>query len=142
MGVAHAPFAALLGCDTGADRRPAAQSAARCRLEAVDCQLDIANAIVHEVTRVGYSAKATWPARGTVLPNFGSPTLFPSFGIQHGVTREREGGPCHGPPTGAALEKCGAREFARCVGCSRRYQRKIAGRCHRNVGQDVHGPRS
>jgi len=28
MGVAHAPLAALLGCDSGADWRPAAQSAA------------------------------------------------------------------------------------------------------------------
>jgi hypothetical protein len=28
MGVAHAPLGALLGCDSGADPRPAAQSAA------------------------------------------------------------------------------------------------------------------
>jgi hypothetical protein len=28
MGVAHAPVAALLGCDSGAEGRPAAQSAA------------------------------------------------------------------------------------------------------------------
>jgi hypothetical protein len=28
MGVAHAPAVALFGCDSGADRRPAAQSAA------------------------------------------------------------------------------------------------------------------
>lgn len=48
MGVAHAPLAALLGCDTGADRRAAAQNAARCSHEAADWQPDTANAIVHE----------------------------------------------------------------------------------------------
>jgi hypothetical protein len=36
MGVAHAPLVALLGCDSGADSRPAAQSAAGCKREAAD----------------------------------------------------------------------------------------------------------
>lgn len=45
MGVAHAPLAALLGCDSGADSRPAAQSAAGCRREAADWPEDGASVI-------------------------------------------------------------------------------------------------
>jgi hypothetical protein len=47
MGVAHAPLAALLGCDSGAEGRPAAPSAAGCRREAADWQKDRAAVIAH-----------------------------------------------------------------------------------------------
>jgi hypothetical protein len=40
------PLIALLGCDSGADSRPAAQSAAGCRREAADWQEDRASMIV------------------------------------------------------------------------------------------------
>jgi hypothetical protein len=56
MGVAHALLAALLGCDSGADSRPAAQSAAGCRREAADGQEDRASVIVQRAMRQMYSA--------------------------------------------------------------------------------------
>ena len=77
MGVAHAPAVALLGFDSGAERRPAAQSAADCRREAADCQEDSASVVVQGVMRAVYSANGPCVSRGTVLPSFGSPTLFP-----------------------------------------------------------------
>jgi hypothetical protein len=78
MGVAHAPLDALLGCDSDADLRPAAQSAADCRREAADGQEDRASVIVHRAMQPLYSANSPGLSRGTVLPSFRSPTLFPS----------------------------------------------------------------
>ena len=84
MGVAHALLAALLGCDSGADSRPAAQSAAGCRREAADWQEDRASVIVQRTMRPLYSANIQGVSRGTVLPSFGSPTLFPPLESRHG----------------------------------------------------------
>ena len=78
MGVAHAPLDALLSCDSGADSRPPAQSAAARRREAADWQEDRASVIVQRAMRALYSANSTCVSRGTVLPTFGSPILFPS----------------------------------------------------------------
>jgi hypothetical protein len=78
MGVAHAPAVALLGCDSGADSRPAAQSAAGDRGEAADWQEDRASSIVQRAMQPLSSANSPGVSRGTVLPSFGSPTLFPS----------------------------------------------------------------
>jgi hypothetical protein len=76
IGVAHAPTVALLGCDSGADRRPAAQSAAARRREAADGQEDIGVHIVRGALPAVYARTVRVSARGTVLPSFGSPTLF------------------------------------------------------------------
>ena len=78
MGVAHALLAAPLGCDSGADSRPAAQSAAGCRREAADWQEDRASEIVRRAMRPLWPANSPGISRGTVLPSFRSPTLFPS----------------------------------------------------------------
>jgi hypothetical protein len=92
MGVAHAPLAALLDGDSGADSRPAAQSAAGCRREAADWQKDRASVIVQRAMRRLYSANSAGVSRGTVLPSFGSPTLFPSEVSGQPATREGETG--------------------------------------------------
>jgi hypothetical protein len=78
MGVAHAPLDALLGCDSGADSRPAAQSAAGGNREAADGQEDKASSIVQRAMRPLCPANSPGVSRGTVLPNFGSPT--PRYG--------------------------------------------------------------
>jgi hypothetical protein len=89
-GVAHAPLAALLGCDSGADSRPAAQSAAGCRREAADWQEDRASVIVQRALRRLVSANSPGVSRGTVLPSFGSPTVFPSEVSTQPATRVGE----------------------------------------------------
>ena len=90
MGVAHAPLAALLGCDSGGDSRPAAQSAAGCRRETADWPEDGASVIVQRAMRPLSSANSPRVSRGTVLPSFGSPTLFPSELSRQPATREGE----------------------------------------------------
>jgi hypothetical protein len=92
MGVAHAPLTALVGCDSGADSRPAAQIAAGCRREAADRQEDRAPVIVHQAMRPLHSANSPGVSRGTVLPSFRSPTLFPSEVSRQQATREGETG--------------------------------------------------
>ena len=104
MGVAHAPLAALVGCDSGADSRPAAQSAAGCGREAADWPEDRASVIVQRAMRPLYSANSPGVRRGTVLPSFGSPTLFPSSRVQTWATREGEGARVTGRPTGATAD--------------------------------------
>jgi hypothetical protein len=51
MGVAHAPLVAVLGCDSGADSGPAAQSAAGCRREAAHSQGNRKSVIVQRAMR-------------------------------------------------------------------------------------------
>jgi hypothetical protein len=92
MGVAHAPLVALLGCDSGADSRPAAQSAAGCKREAADWQEDRASEIVRRAMRPLCPANSPAISRGTVLPSFRSPTLFPSEVSRQPATREGETG--------------------------------------------------
>jgi len=93
MGVAHAPLAALLGCDSGADSRPAAQSAAEVRPEAADWQEHRAPFVWHKAKRAtGSASDPCGRAGGTVLPSFGSPTLFPSEVSRQPATREGETG--------------------------------------------------
>jgi hypothetical protein len=74
----HAPQTSRLGCDSGADSRPAAQSAAGDSREAADWQEDRASSILQRAIRRLSSANSPGVSRGTVLPSFGSPTLFPS----------------------------------------------------------------
>lgn len=105
MGVAHAPLAALLGCDSGTDGRPAAQNAAVVappNLRAVKNM-----AVAYSV--IGASAPLTAQRdrlvkRGTVLPNFGSPTLFPSSRIQTQATRGAKAAVREALPTGATAD--------------------------------------
>jgi hypothetical protein len=92
VGVAHAPQTASLGCDSGADSRPAAQSAAGCRREAVDQQGDRSSVIVQRAMRALSSADSPCVNRGTVLPSFGSLTLFPSEVSSEPQPREGETG--------------------------------------------------
>ena len=88
MGVAHAPLAALLGRDSSADSRTAAQSAAGCRREAADWPEDRASVIVQRAMRPLSFANSPGVSRGTVLPSFGSLTLFPSEVSRQPATRE------------------------------------------------------
>jgi hypothetical protein len=98
MGVAHAPAVALLGCDSGADSRAAAQSAAGYRRESAGGQKDRASVIVQRAMQPLHSAKTPGVSWGTVLPSFGSPTLFPSANRNQG----RRDGPMTVKPTSVA----------------------------------------
>ena len=102
--VAHAPVVSLLGCDSGADSMPAAQSAAGVRLEAVDWLEHRASFVLHKAKRAVGSASAACLGRGTVLPSFGSPTLFPLPRSRHRHPGEGQGGRVTVRPTGATAD--------------------------------------
>jgi hypothetical protein len=77
MGVAHAPLDALLGCDSGADSRPAAQSAAGCRREAAEWQKDRVSALMQRAMRPLHSAKSPGVSPGNGAPEFWFPHPVP-----------------------------------------------------------------
>jgi hypothetical protein len=77
MGVAHAPVAALLDCDSGVDSRPAAQSAAGWRREAADWQTDRASVIVPRAMRRLYSPKSLGCQPGNGAPESWFPHPVP-----------------------------------------------------------------
>jgi hypothetical protein len=77
MGVAHAPLDALLGCDSGADLRPAAQSAAGCRREAADWPEDRTPVFLQRAIRTLASANSPGCQPGNGAPEFWFPHPVP-----------------------------------------------------------------
>jgi hypothetical protein len=77
MGVAHAPLTAPLGCDSGADSRPAAQSAAGDRSEAADWQEDKASSIVQRANATFVLRDQSRCQPGNGAPDFWFPHPVP-----------------------------------------------------------------
>ena len=104
MGVAHAPVVALLGCDSGADAKPAAHSAAGAGVETADQQENPASMVVTKALRAMDSPTESLSTQGNGAPEFRFPHPVPSSRVQTWATREGEDGPVTVRPTGATAD--------------------------------------
>jgi hypothetical protein len=93
VGVAHAPAVALLGCDSGADSIPAAQSAAGTRPETPDWQEHRGSIALQKTSRAVDSANDPCVGQGNGAPEFRFPHPVPPSRVQTRVTRQGEGSP-------------------------------------------------
>jgi hypothetical protein len=90
VGVAHAPLAALLGCDSGADSRPAAQSAAGSRPEVADWPEDKAPVIVQGAMRPLVLREHSGCLPGNGAPDFRFPHPVPPLTARRQQPRAAE----------------------------------------------------